>query len=333
MSESSQVQQIAKTATKADRREIFKSSHGLEVVKLKRKFINPQDFVKRSASTGDFSLLIKKSTIAVDADTGEIIFVYKLLELDPAKVIRALQRIRYEVSTRTRGVKTTSRTFGYLPRNPLRRDFCSTTSLAIESPADHAAVCQYGIAISQLYSEFTPKTYEKHQQIMKAKVLDEWAIRQTPFTSGIINKNNPLKYHFDAGNFRGMYSCMVGFKKDVGGGFLALPDYDVGVEIASNSVFMFDGQEILHGVTPISRLSAQAFRYTIVYYSLQQIWKCLPLDGELARIRKIKTEREEKRLRIMQGKEAQPKSIQYVLGHREKRRNSDGKLKRKADET
>jgi hypothetical protein len=163
---------------------------------------------------------------------------------------------------------------------------------------------------------------------MESKVLNEWAIRDTPFTSGIINKNNPLKYHFDAGNFRGMYSCMVGFKQDVGGGFLALPDYGVAVEIAHNSVFMFDGQEILHGVTPIRRLSTKAFRYTIVYYSLQQIWKCLPLDGELARIRKLKTEREEKRLRIMQGKEEQPKSIQYVLSRRKAKRKEDGSLKR-----
>lgn len=299
MSEQSQVQQISTKATIAGEREHFSEAHGLEVVRLKRKFIDPKNFVKRSALESDFSRLITKSSIVVDDVTNEILFVYKLLDFDTERILWALNRIKYDTSTRTSGLKSTSRVFGYLPRVALRKDFCSSTSLSRDQPEEHAVVCQYGQKIAGLYGQFTPETHKKHEEIMGAKILDEWAIRDTPFTSGIINKNNPLKYHFDSGNFEGMYSCMLGFKKDVAGGYLSIPDYDVGVEIANNSVFMFDGQEIMHGVTPIKRLSMKAQRYTIVYYSMKQIWNCLPLTDELARIRKVKTEREERRYKEM----------------------------------
>lgn len=264
---------------------------------LNRRELDHTQFVKRSALEADYDQLIDDDVIAIDADTKKIIFVHTRLTLDDHDIMWALNRIRYEENTRTTGLKTRSRIFGYNPRNVIRKDFCSLVSLAVEQPTEHAIVCKYGIQIAGLYSQYTPEVYTQHQEIMKAKVLDEWAIRDTPFTSGIINKNNPLKYHFDSGNFKGVYSCMAVFKKDVRGGYLSLPEYGVGVSLPHNSVFMFDGQSVLHGVTPITKTSPQATRYSIVYYSLQQIWNCLPLSDEIARVRNRKTARERRRAR------------------------------------
>ena len=36
--------------------------------------------------------------------------------------------------------------------------------------------------------------------------------------------------------------------------------------------------------------------YSVVYYSLEQMWKCEPLGDEVERIRNVKTQREIKRL-------------------------------------
>ena len=83
---------------------------------------------------------------------------------------------------------------------------------------------------------------------------------------------------------------MVVFKHKVKGGHLSMPEYNVKFECADNTAMMFDGQEILHGVTPIKKESEHSRRYSIVYYSLQQIWNCLPLDEELARMRNKKYE-------------------------------------------
>lgn len=74
-----------------------------------------------------------------------------------------------------------------------------------------------------------------------------------------------------------------------------MPEFGLGFEIKNSSLLIFDGQSILHGVTPIRRESENSYRYTVVFYTLLQMWKCEPLDKELARIRKIKTEREQKR--------------------------------------
>lgn len=75
-----------------------------------------------------------------------------------------------------------------------------------------------------------------------------------------------------------------------------MPEYGIGLEIGNRSVTLFDGQAVLHGVTPITKLRDDATRFTVVYYSLRQMWKCEPLGAELARIRRKKTERERKRL-------------------------------------
>lgn len=276
---------------------------------LTRKDIDATKYVMRSALETDYGQLITDDVIAIDADTKEIIFIHAKLDFDPSNIMWALDNIRYDVNQRSRGLKTTSRIFGYSPRITYRKDFCSSTSMAIEHPKQHVAVCQYGQQIAGLYNKFTPKAYKEHLALTKAKVLDEWAIKDTPFTSGIINKNNPLKYHFDSGNFKGVYSCMVVFKKDVRGGYLSMPEYDVGVSLPHNSVFMFEGQSVLHGVTPISKISDDAMRYSIVYYSLRQIWNCLPLTEEVARIRNIKTQRERNRVKVMKGELPPDKSL------------------------
>lgn len=283
----------------------------MKEVLLKKTPVDHTTFVKRSALEEDFETLIDEDVIGIDADTKEIIFVQKKLDFDDKQIMWALDNTKYEENIRVSGLKTRSRIFGYSPRVTMRKDFCGVTSMAVEHPKQHAIVCKYGAQIAGIYSEFTPETYKQHQEIMKAKVLDEWSIKDTPFTSGIINKNNPLKYHFDSGNFKSVYSCMAVFKRDVRGGYLSLPEYRVGVSLPHNSVFMFDGQSVLHGVTPITKLSATAMRYSIVYYSLQQIWNCLPLSEEIARIRNKKTIRERNRVKLLRGEITPDKSLKY----------------------
>ena len=88
---------------------------------------------------------------------------------------------------------------------------------------------------------------------------------------------------------------MIVFKKDCQGGYLSCPEYDIGFEVEDNSVILFDGQNILHGVTQFQNLTRLSYRYSIVYYTLQQIWNCLPLNEEIIRIRKLHLKREQRR--------------------------------------
>jgi hypothetical protein len=162
----------------------------------------------------------------------------------------------------------------------------------LNSPADEKEAIELAFTDNQ---HFAPETYATHTQTTD-KVLRDYVIPGTPFTSGIVNKNNPLKYHFDSGNFKEVFSTMLAIRGGTAGGHLALPAYDVGLAIANNSVTIFDGQQILHGVTPIKFLTPDAYRFTIVYYSLRKMWDCLPLREEVERIRNVKFEREKKRM-------------------------------------
>lgn len=263
-------------------------------LELKRKPINEPDFFKRSAFESDFNRLIKDDTLIME--NGEPVILYMALPKEETKFLRqAVKNIKYEKSTRTNGVKTESRIFGFNPRNPIRKNFCSRTSLAEKFPTEDNVICSYGEHLAKIYQQYFPKVYARHTAIVEEKVLPEWKICNSPFTSGIVNKNNPLKYHFDSGNFSEVLSNMVVFKRDIGGGMLAVPEFDIGLECADNTLVIFDGQKILHGVTPIEKQSVNGYRYSVVYYSLKQMWNCLPLGEELAKIRNSRTQREKRR--------------------------------------
>jgi hypothetical protein len=248
----------------------------------------------RSAVEADYETLVTETCQVFD-ENGELVIAYVELDIDCTDIVTALNRIKYQSDYRTAGLPTTSRIFGYRPRQTLRNDFCSATSLANDQPEEHAIVLGYAAKVAAYYQSLNPDLYGQHLQTTEDHVKGDYRVKSSPFTSGIINKNNPLKYHFDSGNFKDVWSAMLVFKHQVTGGYLSVPQLGLGFKLRHNSLFLFDGQSLLHGVTPIKRHAPDAFRYSIVYYSLRQMWNCLPLSDELLRIREKRVERELKR--------------------------------------
>lgn len=270
-------------------------------VDLHKKDIKYSELDKKSVSENDFSTLIDES-IAILDESGKPIIVYlKIPELPTVEMVRALQSIEFEIRRRTKGLVSRSRIFGYMPRETIRKDYCTSTALARENADAHKTICNFGGILSKYYKEYCPSIFEMHMGLSQEKILDDWKIQDTPFTSGIINKNSAIKYHLDAGNIKKVYSNMVCFKRDCEGGHLSVPEYDIGLDIANKSVLLFDGQSIVHGVTPFHLRSNNAYRYTIVYYTLQQMWLCKPITEEIARIRQRKYDRELTRYRRLIG--------------------------------
>lgn len=277
----------------------------MRTLEITRRQLEFADYVRRSALESDYRTLITEDTLVTENGVPRIL--YSKLDPELTKYIRqACKNIRYDVSTRTNGLKTTSRIFGYNPRNEIRKNFCSTTSMANEHATEHAVICAFGEHLTKLYAKYFPGVYNMHDSVVQEKVLDGWRIQNTPFTSGIVNKNNPLKYHFDAGNIKDVLSNMVVFKRNISGGYLACPEFDIGFEVADNTIVLFDGQNILHGVTPIKSNSVDSYRYSVVYYTLQKMWSCLPIDEEIARARNVRFKRENKRV-----KGVNPDSLTY----------------------
>lgn len=263
---------------------------------ITKRELDLREYKHRSPAESDYAELLTESTLLFNADTGALEIVYLVLEDDASDVAAAINRIKFGKNTRSGGLVTTSRIIGHQPRNLPNRDFCTAASLAVEDPEAHRTIAAYANKIAGYYRHYNPKLYERHGELTE-KVLDEWRMEGSVFTSGIINKNNPLAYHFDAGNFSNVWSNMLVLKKDVTGGYLSVPEYDVAFALPNNSLLMFDGQSLLHGVTPIGTHSEEAYRYSIVFYSLKQMWHCLPIDEEIIRLRKRRTERERRRAR------------------------------------
>lgn len=257
-----------------------------------RKVLDLAKYVRRAAQEDDYATLVREPTTLLEH--GVPLLVYKELgsTIDSAPLCAALERLDFKTDQRSSNLPTTSKTLGHQPRNTVRRDYCSTAAMAREYPQAHALLCRFAVAATAHYRADNPALHDKHQAIAQEHVLDEWRIEQTPFTSGIVNKNNPLLYHFDGGNDRDVWSCMFVFRQNVAGGYLAVPEFDLAFALPNNSLFMFDGQRILHGVTPLARRSRASYRYSVVFYSRRDMWNCLPLDQEVARIRQVRTQRE-----------------------------------------
>ena len=262
----------------------------MTIIEVTKKELDLKQYVKRSAQTNDCSRLINSDTLVLC--NGIPIVLYKKIE--PGELLRhSVETLKYQTSTRTGGLKTTSRIFGYRPRNTMRNDFCSATGLSNEQPDKQRVLCEFATHVEAVYKQYFPEIYGRHKTEAE-KIDNDWRISDI-FTSGIVNKNNPLKYHHDAGNVKNVASNMVVFKRDCAGGYLAMPEYDMMFECADNTMMVFDGQKILHGVTPIYKKTNNAYRFSIVYYTLVQMWQCLDLEKEIERANGVRFKRETNR--------------------------------------
>jgi hypothetical protein len=255
------------------------------------------------AQDNDYDYLITEPTcVYIRHRNGdeELKIVYDELPDDPtlAAIENVLDGVKYSKVTRLSGPKAETQIFGTRPAHSMKNNMqsCSSTKMAYEQPDLHAIVASGSEVIAQIYERYNPKLYYDHINQTQSHVKQEYHMEQTAFTSGIINKNNPLGYHYDKGNFSGVWSGMIVYKRFIEGGHLSCPEYNIGFQLKNRSLLLFDGQGIIHGVTPITKLHPTlARRYSIVYYSLHKMWNCLPIQDEIKRANENRTTKERAR--------------------------------------
>jgi hypothetical protein len=87
---------------------------------------------------------------------------------------------------------------------------------------------------------------------------------------------------------------MIACRHGIDGGMLYLADYDVYLAVPHGSISIFDGQSVLHGVTPFTVTSHDAWRYTLVCYAKSGMKSCAPtpeLEAERAALRTTDADR------------------------------------------
>lgn len=271
----------------------------MKEIRINKKDVSLESYLKRGAKESDCSNRVTEDTlIYID---GILKIAYFNIPKELTKYVRtSCQKVKLNhVERLSDGLITTgqNRVFGYRPARQMSQfaNTCSTSSMAHEYKLEHAALCKFAEVACKYYMKIFPEQFNHNKKVVEEKINKEWLLEDTVFTSGIINKNSALQYHFDIGHVSKALSVMLTLKKDIIGGNLSIPEIDTIIELKDNTLLIFDGQELLHGVTSIHKKNDKAYRYTIVYYSLIQMWKCLTITDEVISARKKRYKREHNR--------------------------------------
>ncbi len=257
----------------------------MSILNLSRKELIPKDWLDREAKESHCSIEVDHDAEVFDESGNHLISYVHSIEGDSIESMRsALFSIGYQKSTRTNGLVTNSRIFGYAPRNTTRNHICRESSLASDSPKEHRLITNAASVIESYYRKLTPEEYRRHSTDGVAEIDSEWRIGETVFTSGIANKNNAINYHYDRGNVLGCRSAMITFHEGMKGGRLCIPELDLRFNLGNKSLLLFDGQSLIHGVTPIFR-KPNGYRITTVFYTLREMWRCETSELEIERER------------------------------------------------
>lgn len=266
----------------------------MQFLNAQLKSLDCKELRKHHAKESDCEIVVTQNTTVLLNGKPIVVYIADLPK-STDQLFDALTRIKYDTSTRTSGMVTSSKIFGYAPRNAIRNLSCRAASIAAQHPAESDILKKFAAVAAEQYRATNSELAERHNRMTDEKVKLGYRMAGSMFTSGIVNHNNPLKYHFDSGNYVGVWSAMFAFKRHVDGGRLACPEIGVSFECANKSLTMFDGQSILHGVTPIIKRRPDAVRYTVVYYSLQKMWECESHENEIQRMRNFRMKIENSR--------------------------------------
>tara|TARA_R110000824_G_scaffold398509_1_gene602633 strand:- start:1018 stop:1872 length:855 start_codon:yes stop_codon:yes gene_type:complete len=274
----------------------------MKYIEIVKQEVDSEKLLGTYAKVEDVSEVLTEDTVLTINKVPVLIYLRETgLDVEPLR--NAMDKVRWVKAPRATtkmAMEPTNKVFGYQPRVTMRNLPCNVAALGLEQPDMHQLLCNWTEEIAKLYVELAPEAAKIHKERTDEKIQDRFHLADSMFTSGLINKNNVLPYHFDRGNFVGSWSAMLGLKKWVDGGYLVVPEYDFALEISDGSMSLFDGQALVHGVTPIKKLNEQAGRYTVVWYSLQKMWQCLTTKEEIEHFNKLAARQANKKAEIIE---------------------------------
>ena len=249
---------------------------------------------------------VTEAGIYVDAETQEPFLAYFPLPKDVVRPLRAaVNNINIGIVAREtskgKSWQSKSRTFGMAPRLAFRkRESCRVTPLATESPSEHAVITSLASVFSDYMKQILPEQYKEDADRMQV-IGEDWKIGdQDLWTSGVINQSASMPYHRDGFNFK-TWSVMPVVRKEMLGGYLHFPEYDLTVACRDGWLLYFPGYKYVHGVTPMRAKTETAYRYSIVYYALRGMKDCYTYAMETAEGQKKRIEREVDMAKVIKG--------------------------------
>lgn len=269
----------------------------LPVIRVKRVITTEQATELVGTTVPDLEANCREAALFIDDETEEPILAYMPMENEVNLLRRSVLGIKYGSTKRvSTGMDNSSRTFGMAPRKVFqRRESCRPTTLANDQPEEHAVLVAFATKFGEMFKEFAPQLFAQDTEILASSGIDdEWKMTDDAlWTSGVVNKASTLPYHRDGFNFA-TWSAMPVLRRDMRGGYLNFPEYDLTCACRDGWVLFFPGYKYLHGVTPMHTTAKDGYRYSIVYYALKGMKDCFTYAVETAKGAEKRTLREEK---------------------------------------
>jgi hypothetical protein len=170
----------------------------------------------------------------------------------------------------TEKVKQFSTIIGAVPPRPhMKRPYPSISKVhSVKSARTFIkAMMMISKASGDLIKDLWPEQYDRQKQLLTG-VDKEWRWTDL-FTSSISNYNISAPVHRDTGNIKGTVNVIITKRRQADGGSLYIPDYDVCVEQADNSMLVYPAWRNIHGVTPVINHGPESYRNTLIFYALK----------------------------------------------------------------
>ena len=254
------------------------------------------DLIKQTPQRVDFDFVINENTIFYQ--NGKSVGVYIKIQHELIKEIRkACVQTKYVKTYRThKALPTQSSVFGSLPRIALRNDYCRFSAQTKNEKLNTQRLFSFMSVLTGIYQTYLPEQYEHDLKLVMESVNTDYLLNEKqPFATANINVNHAIKYHRDTGNFRGNLSNVLILKNSILGGELVFPEYRFALQQDDSYLAIFDGQNEIHGVMPITKHGDNPYRASIVYYTLENMKHCYPYKMEVERLLELSTIRAKRR--------------------------------------
>lgn len=231
--------------------------------------------IKAGQTCGNFEPNVTESSIFIE-DGKPIGFFLKDLPETLIKYIEIANKefnsdnVPKSVMSRINGVQQMSTIIGAIPPNPrMRRNYPSISSVHTKKSANIfiKAMLQVCKGSEDLIKKIMPEQYEMQIKIINDNVPEKYKLGNL-FTSSISNYNIAADYHTDTRNLKNTVNAIITKKHNATGGDLRVPDYDVTMDSANNSLLCYPAWRNIHGVTPIQPKTKRGYRNSLIFYPL-----------------------------------------------------------------
>ncbi len=191
------------------------------------------------------------------------------VELNSSNVPKSIMKRSSSLIT-GRTVDQYSCIIGSIPPKPhMKRSYATRSSVHLKKSAETfvKAMSLAGLECIKLMQDIVPDLYEKHKTEVYKKVPEKWRFADI-YTSSISNYNISAPIHQDRLNVKNSLNCIITKKHNAKGGDLYLPDYDITVNSANNSLLVYPAWRNMHGVTEIKTTHDNGYRNSLIWYAL-----------------------------------------------------------------